>query len=275
MGLLTTSTLLLFTSLACAAPDHRFLVGPNGIDPSTDCAMRWLTYNYSVHLLPQRAPLQSVFDALRLQLDCNATLPSTAAALPRPSRRASSSPSYAATYFADAVHGSDSNPGTQAAPFATIGRAVAASRSGPRPPQIVLRNGTFYLPSTIELGAADSGLSITAFPSESPVLSGGVPLAAMKWTSFQPPGPPPPNITGPTPGTLLSWAGGGCVDGPGKSNPGVCGPLGQFPDVTSCAQVWRSHPSPHLPSAPTLTPRPTMSVTAPKSQPHIYTYRLA
>ena len=114
-------------------------------------------------------------------------------------------------------------------------QAITASRAGPRPPQIILRNGTFFLAATITLTAADSGLAISAFPGEEPILSGGVALGALAWEPFSRPGPPPPNITGPTPGSLLAWNGGGCVDGPGASNPGVCGPLGQFAAVASCS----------------------------------------
>lgn len=37
--------------------------------------MRNLTYAYSLSLLPERTPLFSVFDALRLAVDCNMTRP--------------------------------------------------------------------------------------------------------------------------------------------------------------------------------------------------------
>ena len=119
------------SSAALAAPDARFLVGPQGIDPTTDCAMRWLTYNYSLHLQPQRAPLETVFDALRIAIDCNGTLPSAPAipAPPPPSRRPRASVAFAATYYADPVKGSDSNPGTEAAPFATLARVSAVPRA--------------------------------------------------------------------------------------------------------------------------------------------------
>lgn len=237
-----TAALVAAATAACAAagaPDARFLVGPQGFDPTTDCAMRWLTYNYSLHLQPQRAPLATVFDALRLAIDCNGTLPAAPAdsAAARASIRSREPRAFAATYYADPVKGSDANPGTQGAPFKTLGRAVTASRAGPRPPQILLRAGTFYLPAAITLSAADSGLTIAAFPGESPVLSGGIPLDALAWEPVQRPGPPPPPITGPTPGTLLTLGGGGCVDAPGLSNPGICAPLGQLPSAAACADA--------------------------------------
>jgi hypothetical protein len=54
---------------------HRNLVGPYDLDMGVDCAMRNLSWQYSLHLLPSRAPLLSVFDALRLSIDCNYTRP--------------------------------------------------------------------------------------------------------------------------------------------------------------------------------------------------------
>jgi hypothetical protein len=43
------------------------------------------------------------------------------------------------------------------------------------PKQVVLRNGTHYLAGTITLGAADSGLTFTAFAGETPTISGALP----------------------------------------------------------------------------------------------------
>jgi hypothetical protein len=67
-----------------------------------------------------------------------------------------------ATYFADANAGSDSNPGTQSAPFQTVGKGVAACRSpGSSPCVLYLRAGTYYQSQTIQLGVVDSGLTIS------------------------------------------------------------------------------------------------------------------
>jgi hypothetical protein len=54
---------------------HRTLVGPHALDASLDCAMRNFSWSFALSLLPSRAPLMSVFDALRLSIDCNATRP--------------------------------------------------------------------------------------------------------------------------------------------------------------------------------------------------------
>jgi hypothetical protein len=213
---------------------HRDLVGPYSVDPDTDCAMRQLAYNFSLSLLPSRAPLPSVFDALRLGIDCNLT-PAAAAPAPRmPTVRATPA-AYAASYFVDALHGSDSNAGTEAAPFASLPFAVSAARAGAQPAEVLLRDSApFHLPSTLQLTAADSGLGLSAYPGETPLVSGGFPLPNLSWKPYRTP-PSGPNITGPVVGSLLGLAsGGGCVDAPGAINPGVCAPLGQFASALDC-----------------------------------------
>eukprot|EP01047_Picozoa_sp_COSAG01_P028741 COSAG01_NODE_1942_length_8842_cov_5.900492_2_plen_601_part_00 len=96
----------------------------------------------------------------------------------------------AITFYADARKGSDANEGTSARPFATVGRAVAATRAArasggsgaaAAAAAVVLRQGSFHLPRTIELGAADSGLTIRAAPGEEVWLSGGRPLTGLHW----------------------------------------------------------------------------------------------
>ena len=39
---------------------HRHLVGPHGIDPKVDCAMRNVTWAYAKSILPQRLPMLEV-----------------------------------------------------------------------------------------------------------------------------------------------------------------------------------------------------------------------
>lgn len=64
-------------------------------------------------------------------------------------------------------------------PFATIARALTASRaSGPK--RIFLRAGVYELPEAISLTAADSGLRIEAWPGEAVTLSGGTKLANVR-----------------------------------------------------------------------------------------------
>ena len=68
-------------------------------------------------------------------------------------------------------------------PFGTIHRGVSAARLGPKPRTVVLRAGVHYLGSTLELTAADSGLTITAPPSgdEEVWVSGGAVLPPLDW----------------------------------------------------------------------------------------------
>ena len=66
-----------------------------------------------------------------------------------------------AVFYADPVAGSDSNPGTLAAPFRTIVKGVAACRAADAAPcTLHLRAGTFYLTDTVLLGTEDAGLTI-------------------------------------------------------------------------------------------------------------------
>lgn len=63
-------------------------------------------------------------------------------------------------------------------PFASPGRALQAARdfkkeNPDKPATILVREGTYYLDSTLDLFGVDSGLTLAAYPGEIPVLSGG------------------------------------------------------------------------------------------------------
>ena len=180
--------------------DHRHLVGPYSQNASLDCATRNFTWFFAQSLLPERAPLVSVFDALRLAVDCNQTRPSAPPAPAPPFYaagggrvlRALPLPAAAAgAFFVDAERGNDSNSGSEAAPFATVARALAATRAGgARPPGaaacVVLREGTHGLGGATQvLTAADSGLVVTGAAGEGEAwVSGGVQLPALAWKAF-------------------------------------------------------------------------------------------
>jgi hypothetical protein len=138
--------------------------------------------------------LQDIADALNGSPEktpgCNVTVPAAIKAKHRstrfpsfalPKARASSS-----TFYADPVNGKDSNPGTFAAPFQTIGRAVNASRSAPSPSgnSIILRAGTFYMPEPIVLTTQDSYLSIQSYTGEEAWLSRGTPITSANWQPY-------------------------------------------------------------------------------------------
>ncbi|MBW5446148.1 carbohydrate-binding protein [Cohnella sp. CFH 77786] len=93
-----------------------------------------------------------------------------------------------ATYYVSPV-GSDSNPGTQAAPFLTIQKARDTVRtvSGSMTGDIVvyLRGGNYFLSNTVNFTNADSGsngfqIRYEAYPGEKPVMSGGTKING--WT---------------------------------------------------------------------------------------------
>ena len=226
------------------ALDPGSAVGPLRAAPAMDCAVRGLALNYSKVLLPW-ADASLAADALRLEADCGA---------PPPARGGGSAAApnavpvgvAAAVFFADPVRGDDGAPGTEAAPFRTLGRGLAATRgvTPGAPAQLVLRAGTFALAAgggqAVELTPADSGLTVSAYPGESPVLSGGLPLAGLAWSPVPAPSPPPPPppMTPPVQGSLLCAPPlGCCVDGPGKSNPGVCAALAQTASAAACAAL--------------------------------------
>ena len=220
-------------------------VGPLRVAPAMDCAVRSLALNYSSALLPW-ADASLVADALRLEADCGAAPPARGGGSPAaPNPVPAPAPGVSAVFFADPVRGDDGAAGTQAAPFRTLARGLAATRAVTpgAPAQLVLRAGTFALAAAggaLALTAADSGLTISAFPGEAPVLSGGVPLAGLTWTRAPAPSPPPPPppMTPPVQGSLLCAPPlGCCVDGAGKSNPGVCAALAQTASAAACAAL--------------------------------------
>ena len=183
---------------------------------STDCRAFMLQYEFSLRLLPERAPLRDAFDSLRLLELCGVT--------PPPSSSAAYSSAYS-THFAplsraelaarcseepplyvDAAAGSDvagsraaaaaAAAGSRARPFRTFARALAATRAARAERAaagaaratacIVLRGGVHHLGATQLLTAADSGLVVTAAEGDSQPawISGGVPLGDLAWQPF-------------------------------------------------------------------------------------------
>ncbi len=81
-----------------------------------------------------------------------------------------------AAYLYVAVNGSDENPGSQEAPFATIAAAVKAARSIDGTVVINLREGDYRMTDTVALDSEDHDLVIRAYPGEKVALNGGVSL---------------------------------------------------------------------------------------------------
>lgn len=152
---------------------------------SFDCAMRNLAVEFAAAQNPSlsNAKMTQIADALNGSPEkaagCVVTVPpalaSARAAVPRfgvfPLPTVGTA---AGTFYVDYVRGSDSNDGSQGAPFKTVAAAVAATRAGGGGGAIVLRGGTHYLAAQIDLTAADSGLAVSAYPGEEAWLSRGV-----------------------------------------------------------------------------------------------------
>jgi hypothetical protein len=95
--------------------------------------------------------------------------------------------------------GSDSNPGTLSAPFATIAHAQAAVRGilqgRTNSVVVMLRAGTYFQNTPLSFAAADSGTTKVevfwqAYPGETPVISGGMQVSlkqnGTQWTATLP-----------------------------------------------------------------------------------------
>ena len=139
-------------------------------------ALLWLS-NASAHRRSASWPAV-LYDALELGVRCGA--PPLAPAPPAPAPVQTDVPPGAIFV---AANGSDTRgSGAASAPFASLHRAVVQARiSSNKRSTVVLRGGHYFLNQTLALKAADSGLTLMAFPSEEPVLHGGVALTDLVW----------------------------------------------------------------------------------------------
>jgi hypothetical protein len=96
---------------------------------------------------------------------------------------------FAQTKFYVSPKGNDANSGTQAKPFASIEKAMAAVRKTSGPVVIYFLQGTYYLNKPIVFTSADSRkknepLTITNFKKQEVIINGGVPLN-LKWEKYK------------------------------------------------------------------------------------------
>jgi GH35 family endo-1,4-beta-xylanase len=110
----------------------------------------------------------------------------------RPAAGATSPPAAAKEFYV-ATSGSDRNPGTKAAPFASLAgaqRAVRTWRAGNRGPAVIwVRQGTYYLDRPLVFTAEDSGSPASpdvyaACPGERVTISGGR-LLECRWRPYK------------------------------------------------------------------------------------------
>lgn len=169
-------------------------------DPkSFDCALRSLALEYAQQLQPRLTPqdIQDITDALNGSPEFGNYNCSLSASYHQKTEQFGNYPipqsaaSFAAPragglqYYVDAANGSDSNPGTLAAPFRSISYAISSTRTTPpQARQIYLRQGWYFLAAhdqgaaTIVLTPQDSHLTLSAFPGEEVWVSGAAPLPA-------------------------------------------------------------------------------------------------
>ena len=221
---------------ALPAPASRFDIGPGrrGVDAALDCGLRALALDWAQFLQPS-ADATLVFDALRLGADCNATSPR------RPAPAAAGARPAAGAYYVDAAHGDDGAAGTQSAPFKTIARGLAATRgqTPAAPAQLVLRAGVFWLDAPLALGPADSQLTLSAYPGESPVISGGAALSGLAWQRVAP--GPAGGMSGPFAGVSVVSNAPGLT--PGGNISGLIQFGGNFNSVDGCTAACAAAPA--------------------------------
>ena len=147
---------------------------PINADPTLDCAVKNLAWDFAKRLLPRQGTFLSAYNALQLE-DCNISLSS--------GRRYKTHPFLNQTVINQnameiyvATNGNDSNSGTIDKPLKTLQQAVRLLRLERGTGQqgiIYLRSGSYYLDKTIDLGSEDSNLVISGYNNENVVVSGG------------------------------------------------------------------------------------------------------
>ena len=157
---------------------------------SFDCKMRQLAIDYARQLQPDRSKMhfQQLADALngaQEAQNCNVSVEHIPDDHPdRPKFPVFDLPAAGSMYYVDATKGKDSNPGTESEPFQTISHAVdVASGASGSPKTIVMRAGTYYLASTIQLGSKNSDLTFQNYNGEEVWVSGARPLTP-SWKAF-------------------------------------------------------------------------------------------
>jgi hypothetical protein len=138
---------------------------PPGVPASFDCAIRSAAWEYGKKLMPARGSFRSLYDALQLGACSDDAAgqhtPHDVWMPPTDPLPTDQSVLYV-NPMGTAVH-SDLT-------FGTVHEAVEASRKlrerHGQAMTIALRAGVHYLPATLNLGPADSGLTLRSYPGE-------------------------------------------------------------------------------------------------------------
>ena len=168
------------TALASAAAAAATVLAPPNLAPAGfDCKTRHLAMEYAHSIQPFRS--KADFEVLAEVLDMHGGGPGGPAQCFNVTAPADAPEAFTPTFpipgtgtvvYADSVNGKDSAAGTMAAPFGTIGAALAATRKAGGVGTIILRKGVYYGEQALNLTAADSGLTIQNFNGEEAWLSG-------------------------------------------------------------------------------------------------------
>jgi hypothetical protein len=164
-----------------------------------ECAVNTFAQKLAAAKFPSIAAAAA--DALNLGYVCNSSsfklTAAISAALDRETarvaaKRAEARPKASATMFYVSPNGSDTAPGTLAAPFLTLTRAAAAARAlAPQSPGLVgvgVLPGTYFLgDAPLILGAADSFVAWSAYNGGAVTLSGARNVSGLTWAPAQPP----------------------------------------------------------------------------------------
>ena len=163
-------------------------LSPVNVDPSLDCELRILAWDYAKKLLPQYGTFQAVYDALQLH-NCSVDLNSGKVYTFQGYHYHSTYNERDIEIFVDVENGDDDNTGDISHPLKTIEAAIRLNRAKKSDSPftiystIYLREGTYYLTETVKLTEIDSGLTLTGYRNERAIISGGK-LYKFNWKPY-------------------------------------------------------------------------------------------
>jgi hypothetical protein len=144
--------------------------------------MRKFAYEHGKALISRMKEFSSLYYALDLNdPSCSPTELTHDAVTPVEDPAASVLPHDAVFVAPTAPVGGD---GSLEAPLTSIQTAMDKACSRSPNATVVLRGGTHYISDTLLLGSQHSGLTVMAYPGESPVVSGGVEIQ-VDWKPFK------------------------------------------------------------------------------------------
>lgn len=152
-----------------------------------DCAMRKFAYEYGRELIPRAGGFDSLYWALNLSgtdtdkcqvpPPTHDTAPTSSSLFPTPAHLPVDA------VFVNAASGADEGVGSVEDPLRSLEVGIARAMSTQSRTVVLRDEGVFYLSSQLVLTSQHSGLTITSYPGENAVVSGGKQLS-VNWTSY-------------------------------------------------------------------------------------------